>query len=78
MAYSVVASNMFTSEKKALMIESQLIDGPDMPGLEKKLKQNVNLATKDVSIYIIISEKMLAKKAIKSAKAIKAIASKDQ
>ena len=78
MAYSVIASNMFTGEKKALIIDSPLIDEPNMPGLERKLKENVNLASKDVSIYIIISEKMLAKKAVKSAKVIKANAVNSQ
>ena len=69
---------MLTGEKKPFMIDTQLIDEPDMQGLGKILKQGVPLEKKDVSIYIIISEKMLCKKAAKKAKMAKAMQSRKQ
>ena len=39
-----------------------------MPELGKVLKRSVNLAKRDVEIYIVISEKMLLKKARKPSK----------
>lgn len=62
---------MLTGEKKPFMIDTHLIDEPDMKELGNILKQRVPLEKKDVSIYIIISEKMLCKKAAKKAKLAK-------
>ena len=44
------------------------IDEANMPALGKILKKNVNLAKSNVAIYIVISEKMLQKKARKKNK----------
>ena len=68
MCYRVQAQNLTTGEKKALIIETQVIDGPDLIAIEKELRKVVDLAQADVQILIVISDKMLAKKAAKSAK----------
>ena len=61
---------MLSGEKKSIMMETQIIDGPDLPAIENLLKGEVDLAPANVQILIVISEKMLAKKAAKSAKAL--------
>ena len=69
MAYVVVAQEMSSGAKQSLVIETKHIDEPNMRELGKILKKNVNLAKRDVAIYIVISEKMLVKKARKKNKA---------
>ena len=59
----VQASNMLSGEKCVLMIDPRLIDEKDIPGLERMLRQHVQLAPADVAIYIQISEKLLKKQA---------------
>lgn len=59
----VQAVNILTGEKCALLVDPQLIDDQDIPGLERLLRQHVELAPSDVSIFIQISEKHLQKKA---------------
>ena len=68
MSYVVLATEMNSGMKKPLVIETKLIDEQNMPELGKLLKKNVNLAKRDVAIYIVISEKMLLKKARRSTK----------
>ena len=63
-----MAQNLKTGAKKSLVINSQLIEEANVPALGKILKKNVNLAKKDVAIYIVISEKMLTKRAKKRSK----------
>ena len=71
MSYVVLATEMNSGMKKPLVIETKLIDEQNMPELGRLLKKNVNLAKRDVAIYIVISEKMLLKKARRSGKVIK-------
>ena len=71
MSYVVLATEMNSGMKKPLVIETKLIDEQNMPELGKLLKKNVNLAKRDVAIYIVISEKMLLKKARRSTKVTK-------
>jgi DNA-binding protein YbaB len=59
----VQASNMLSGEKCALMIDPRLIDEKDIPALEHMLREHVQLAPANVSIYIQISEKLLKKQA---------------
>lgn len=54
---------MVTGEKCVLMVDPKLIDDQDLPGLERLLRQQVQLAPSDVSLYIQISEKVLRKRA---------------
>ena len=54
---------MITGEKCVLMVETKLIDDQDLPALERLLRQQVQLAPSDVSLYIQISEKVLNKRA---------------
>ena len=68
MSYVVIATEMGSGARKPLLIETKLIDEQNMPELGKLLKKSVNLAKRDVSIYIVISEKMLLKKARRSSK----------
>ena len=70
MNYCISALNMISGEKRPMMIETHIIDGPDLPAIENILKEVVDLASSNVQILIVISEKMLAKKAAKSAKAL--------
>ena len=65
MSYVVIATEMGSGARKPLLIDTKLIDEQNMPELGKLLKKNVNLAKRDVAIYIVISEKMLLKKARK-------------
>ena len=55
--------NIVSGEKCVLMVDPQLIDNQDIPGLERLLSKNVKLAPSKVSIYLQISEKMLKKQA---------------
>ena len=55
--------NIVSGEKCVLMVDPQLIDNQDIPGLERLLRKNVQLAPSNVSIYLQISEKMLKKQA---------------
>ena len=57
----VQALNIVSGEKCVLMVDPQLIDNQDIPGLERLLRKNVQLAPSNVSIYLQISEKMLKK-----------------
>ena len=59
----IQASNILTGDKTMLMVDPKLIDEQDVPGLEKLLRDKVELADSDVSIFIQISEKMLKKRA---------------
>ena len=70
MNYCISAQNMISGEKRPMMMETHIIDGPDLPAIENILKEVVDLASSNVQILIVISEKMLAKKAAKSAKAL--------
>ena len=45
------------------MVDSKLLDSEDVKGLERLLRNHVELAPKGVKIYIQISEKTLRKKA---------------
>lgn len=59
----IQASNILTGDKTTLMVDPNLIDEQDVPALEKLLRDKVELADSDVSIFIQISEKMLNKRA---------------
>ena len=59
----VQAINLVSGEKCALLVDSKLLHNEDTEGLERLLKDHVELAPKGVSIYIQISEKSLRKKA---------------
>ena len=63
MGHVVQAVNMGTDQKTAIMVDPQLIDEQDMPGLERLLRERVQLAPAGVQIFIQISEKQLRKKA---------------
>ena len=56
------AVNMVTGEKCTLLVDSKLIVEQDIAGLEVLLRDYVELAPSDCSIYIKISEKALEKK----------------
>lgn len=62
----VQAVNMVSGEKCALLVDPQLIDDQDIPGLERLLKSHVQLAPANCSIFIQISEKMLRQRAKQS------------
>lgn len=57
------AQNMLTGDKVPLLVDSKLIDEQDTPEIERLLRPKVKLAPSDVSIFIMISEKDLKKKA---------------
>ena len=48
MSYRVQAQNMATGERKALMMETQVIDGPDLIAIERELRKVVDLAPANV------------------------------
>mgnify|MGYP006257071605 CR=1 FL=1 len=48
----VQAVNMLTGDKTAILVDPKLIDDQDIPELEKLLREHVELAPSDVSIYI--------------------------
>ena len=52
-----------SGEKCGLLIDSKLLDSEDVKGLERLLKEHVDLAPKGVSIYIQISAKTLRQRA---------------
>ena len=57
------AVNIVTGDKQAILVEPRLIDEQDMAGLENLLKEHVQLASGECSIYLQISEKALRKQA---------------
>ena len=63
MGHVVQAINMSTDQKTAIIVDPKLIDEQDLPGLERLLRERVQLAPSNVSIFIQISEKMLQKRA---------------
>lgn len=54
---------MVSGEKCGLLVDSKLLRNEDVEGLERLLKDHVDLAPKGVSIYIQINDKTLRKKA---------------
>ena len=43
---------MLTGDKTAILVDPKLIDDQDIPELERLLREHVELAPSDVSIYI--------------------------
>ena len=62
MGHVVQAVDMVSGDKCPLMVDPKLIDEQDIAGLERLLRKRVKLPASDVSIYIILTEKMLKKK----------------
>ena len=52
MGHVCQAVNMITGDKCAILVDPQLIDKQDIAGLELLLKEHVQLAPTDCSIYI--------------------------
>ena len=52
MGNAVQAVNMLSGDKTAILADPKLIDDQDIPGLERLLREHVQLAPSDVSIYI--------------------------
>lgn len=63
MGYVVSVQNMATQESINVIMEKRLIEEQDTVGIEQFLQDKIELAKSDVSLYIQISEKMMAKKA---------------
>lgn len=48
----VQAQDMITDQKCVMLVDPQLLDDRDLPGLQKLLRQHVELAPSDVSLNI--------------------------